>query len=63
MEIYRPTATDETTRDLTASIIETLADGFQIADYTQVFEGSETGDCMIRLRNGRTFRVQLWEVL
>lgn len=62
MEIHRPTDTDDTTRDLTATLIEILADAVTESD-TKVFEASETGDCMIRLRNGRLFRLALLEVL
>lgn len=61
METPRTTRHDQDTADLTATIIDTMAAYLEDSD-THVYEGSETGACMISLRNGRTFRIQLVEI-
>lgn len=61
MEIPRDTNHDDTTRDLTATIIETLTAAIEDG-CSQVLTDEETGDCLIWLRNGKAYRVRLLEI-
>ena len=67
MQVFRPTDYDQLTKDITADIIE-IIDGFSAmvldSEYIDsVKESADDGSAIIIAKNGRRFKVQLWEIL
>ena len=66
MEIYRPPDHDETPSNLTADIVEAVASAADENECEQIkgaYQSSDDSSVIIITKNGRKFRVQLWEIL
>jgi hypothetical protein len=65
MQVFRPTNHDETVSNITADIIEAIAYSAEIGDdvIKGAYESSDDQSAIIIAKNGRRFKVQLWEIL
>jgi hypothetical protein len=65
MLVFRPTDHDETTSSITADIIEAVAYSAEIGDdvIKGAYESSDDSTAIIVTKDGRRFKVQLWEIL
>jgi len=66
MQVFRPTDHDNTTSEITADIIEAVASAADENECDQIkgaYQCCDDSSAIIFSKDGRRFKVQLWEIL